>query len=261
MNKKQLNPKLKPSIFKTINSKDKAYWLGFISADGCVSRNRIQFCISTKDEDHLNKFINFIGGNVLNKRYYPNQWGNDRVFYAIYNKTMFNDLLRKGIVSPKSKNLQLPNLKRSLLLSFLMGYFDGDGSESSTEIHSGSKFFLNQIQNKFNLPFKIKKRRNHIGSVMTLTLGASLFREMMLNYTDSLPRKRKTCKEDKGIKTKKSQGIQVFITQPSRRKFEVSKKDLEKLIRTHNNFSLIGRLFNVSDNAIRKRCRILGIKT
>jgi hypothetical protein len=43
-----------------------------------------------------------------------------------------------------------------------------------------------------------------------------------------------------------------------RRKFEISKVELEKLINTQP-IEQIGRMFGVSGNAIRKRCRLLGI--
>jgi hypothetical protein len=43
------------------------------------------------------------------------------------------------------------------------------------------------------------------------------------------------------------------------RKFDISKDELEKLIHTMP-FTKIGEMFSVSDNAIRKRCKTLGIK-
>ena len=50
------------NYFEVIDSEDKAYWLGFISADGCVAKSskynsyRLQIAISSIDSDHLNKF-------------------------------------------------------------------------------------------------------------------------------------------------------------------------------------------------------------
>lgn len=42
------------------------------------------------------------------------------------------------------------------------------------------------------------------------------------------------------------------------RKFEVTKDELEKLLKEHSKVS-IGKMFGVSDNAIKKRCIVLGI--
>lgn len=44
----------------------------------------------------------------------------------------------------------------------------------------------------------------------------------------------------------------------NRRKFEVSKEELTQLINQYP-MTTIGKMFNVSDNAIRKRCKVLGI--
>ena len=47
------------NVFKVIDTKEKAYWLGFIASDGYVpaDRNRISFELSKKDENQLIKFI------------------------------------------------------------------------------------------------------------------------------------------------------------------------------------------------------------
>ena len=47
------------NYFEIIDSEEKAYWLGFLLADGCVSTthgNRVILQISSKDEEHLKKF-------------------------------------------------------------------------------------------------------------------------------------------------------------------------------------------------------------
>ena len=55
-------------------------------------------------------------------------------------------------------------------------------------------------------------------------------------------------------RTKKSK-----IKVPRKRKFEVSKEELKTLLE-NNSFVSIAKMFGVSDNAIRKRCKILGIE-
>ena len=48
--------------FKIIDSEEKAYWLGFLYADGCVRKSKsgsqVVLKLSTKDEGHLIKFKN-----------------------------------------------------------------------------------------------------------------------------------------------------------------------------------------------------------
>jgi hypothetical protein len=48
------------------------------------------------------------------------------------------------------------------------------------------------------------------------------------------------------------------VSIPRKRKFEVSKEELQKLLASYSLVS-IGKMFGVSDNAIRKRCKLFGI--
>ena len=47
------------SYFRVIDSEEKAYWLGFLFADGCIRKNKtgsqVVLKLSTKDENHLIK--------------------------------------------------------------------------------------------------------------------------------------------------------------------------------------------------------------
>jgi hypothetical protein len=55
--------------FQNVDSAEKAYWLGFIAADGCVyTREKnatIRIALSQKDKEHLKKFVNFMESNVV----------------------------------------------------------------------------------------------------------------------------------------------------------------------------------------------------
>ena len=42
--------------FKEINSFEKAYWLGFICADGCIHKNGGKLTITVKDREICEKF-------------------------------------------------------------------------------------------------------------------------------------------------------------------------------------------------------------
>ena len=51
------------NIFQQIDSNNKAYWLGFLAADGSVKGNELSIGLSSKDRGHLAKFLTFIGSN------------------------------------------------------------------------------------------------------------------------------------------------------------------------------------------------------
>ncbi|NIQ14736.1 MAG: hypothetical protein GTO02_10155, partial [Candidatus Dadabacteria bacterium] len=76
--KKPLNNRIKykcnGDFFNDINSECKAYWLGFIAADGCVridkkGRKYLRIDLSRKDESHLNLFLKDINGTHQLKYY------------------------------------------------------------------------------------------------------------------------------------------------------------------------------------------------
>ena len=52
--------KLNEHCFDEIDTEEKAYWLGFIAADGCVYKNsnawRLQINLKSSDKHHLEKF-------------------------------------------------------------------------------------------------------------------------------------------------------------------------------------------------------------
>lgn len=60
-------------IFENIDTEEKAYWLGFLYADGCVGskESKVELSLAEKDLRHMEKFRSFIG--IENKiSYRPN---------------------------------------------------------------------------------------------------------------------------------------------------------------------------------------------
>lgn len=115
--------------FSSIDSPDKAYWLGFLFADGCVyeqKSGRKVINISQKEADHPASFLNSIGssyrvGSNTNKN---GTW--HRV--NLYSEKMFDDLVSLGCAPGKSKILLPPKVElNSLTRDFIRGYNDGDG--------------------------------------------------------------------------------------------------------------------------------------
>ncbi|MFX1496700.1 MAG: LAGLIDADG family homing endonuclease [Promethearchaeota archaeon] len=215
---------LKYNFFNKINSLDKAYWLGFLYADGSVTYRYkgkpwylISLELSSKDKNQLVKFCDIIGLNhidMIKSRFRIRKYGYQLKYYKMVYvrfrcKPMVEDLMSIGFSSSKSERKTLPNnleKKKELLLAFLLGYYDGDGNAKSTRITSSSKRFLEELKNIFQIKFQIKKqyekgKKSKFGDIIAtkphwrLTLGAKLFNQMMENYKQSLSRKRKFFKE------------------------------------------------------------------
>lgn len=130
--------KFDSSIFDSIDTEEKAYWLGFIYADGSISfqKGRYSFELSLKGDDieHLNKFNSFMkykGNNVKLGKTSCNGKIFSRCRWSIGNKHLWETLNNYGCIPRKSLNLQFPKEEifkdKSLIRHFLRGYFDGDG--------------------------------------------------------------------------------------------------------------------------------------
>lgn len=123
--------------FKEINSIDKAYWLGFIYADGYISISQVgygkEFAIELqgKDYKHLKKFNKSINGNIEIKRFKTkcnlNQKIYDSCSIRLYSKEFVYNLMKQGITTNKSYNIKFPILEDKYMSHFIRGYFDGDG--------------------------------------------------------------------------------------------------------------------------------------
>ena len=235
------HPNIKLDYFKNIDTKEKAYWLGFIYADGGLSYQtpkerhiRFFFGLDIKDKDSRDmvyRLANTIG--VEGKYVKPCSRGN-MLQIKITNNTFGSHLNNHGVIigKRKSKNIELPEFgNRALNIAFLLGHYDGDGTEGSTVISSGSRKFLEQIKKKYGITYELryKKRETIIdnkevkGEVWELALGAKLFNEMMSNYRHSMPRKRRI------FETQEEKSERMRQTCINRAKLKITDDFLENL--------------------------------
>lgn len=115
--------------FSQIDNAEKAYWLGFIYADGYISsQDRFGIELSILDFNHLQKFANALDSNIRIKT----RTRNNREFcnITIKNSKIHNDLINKGVFFNKTKNIHFPTreqLPEKYNKDFIRGFFDGDG--------------------------------------------------------------------------------------------------------------------------------------
>jgi len=161
-------------VFECIDSQEKAYWLGFLYADGYIKEdvNSIVIQLKSDDKQHLEKFYKFVGSNkevldlVVNKKYNHSR-------ATITNKKMTSDLVSLGCKQKKSLVLEFPTsemVSDEFIYSFILGYYDGDGGISISKekgknnlrcrfSFTGTKEFLNGVQMKLNTNKNL--RREH----------------------------------------------------------------------------------------------------
>jgi hypothetical protein len=211
------HPDLKIDYFKKIDTLEKAYWLGWLFAEGYITIKKLksgkeyyQIGVGCLEDDFilLERFADALGLNIVNneprKEEYRTSKGEIHVLRRI---TLINNEFCKYLISngfivgkTKSKNIRLPSfMHRELLLAFLLGYYDGDGTIGRSRITSSSKKLLSDILNSPLLNMKISNsnsirydpvKKKYIVKGNKISLGAVLMREMVKNYKNSLPRKR-----------------------------------------------------------------------
>jgi hypothetical protein len=142
--------------FEKIDTEDKAYFLGFIVADGCINCNTNSISIIQKETNILydfKKYINF-EGNIFNSKV------RNISSISITSQKTKNDLAKLGIVSNKTKIVKYPDIPKNLQNHFMRGVFDGDGCISlrcdkrdgnqrgQVNICSGSYDFIKEYYDK-----------------------------------------------------------------------------------------------------------------
>lgn len=111
------------TYFDVIDCEDKAYWLGFLAADGYIGNgNMLWLELGAKDEDHLDRFrCSLQSGHPIHK--YAR-----RSRFFLRSKRLVNALSWHGVTQRKTLTVPWPNLSQRWLPHYLRGYFDGDGS-------------------------------------------------------------------------------------------------------------------------------------
>lgn len=175
--------KINHNYFENIDSDKKAYFLGFIMADGCIttpspnSKNKSSYLVTRiqKRDDYiiesLNKEITPYKNLYFFKYKNPNR--QEQSIHAVYSNKVCEDLGRLGVTPRKSGNESFPNIPKSLIGAFTRGYMDGDGcvyirkeytDKKGKVLFSNivkfvclSKSFLEELKNNLNNIGNIRK--------------------------------------------------------------------------------------------------------
>ena len=159
------------NMFKTVDSEDKAYLLGWIASDGHISENGvITIQIHEDDKDILVE----LGKVVFDEYDIKNDLGRMQVMLRFCSKVISEDVCKLLNISSgkKSHIVSFPSLdNEKLSWAFLRGYFDGDGtihkiddihSSPYCSITSNSNLMLEGIKNFCNIPCHINQEHGTI---------------------------------------------------------------------------------------------------
>jgi len=200
------------NYFEIIDSREKAYFLGLLTADGCVHkaipkkrRHRISLELKIEDKYIIESFakaINF-NGNIntvtIRKGKYT---GHQYAKIEFTSDKMAEDLAKYGVVNNKTYiEYGYPSIPQEYDNDFIRGYFDGNGSVFiSNEKHwrkghifpvihfrfIGQRNLLETIKNKLNLKGRFyKSKRSFIYELSyKRRTQASLFFNKIYNDTN-----------------------------------------------------------------------------
>lgn len=151
-------------IFDIIDSEEKAYWLGFLYADGAVGSadNTIELALKLLDCKHLYKFKTFIEA----KRDIKIETSKvKRCRFSVSSKHLKSQLIKLGCTPQKSLTLKFPTKEQvpdDYIIPFIRGYYDGDGiltyscsTTGRTVLATGmlgTENFLTGVLSKFKYP-------------------------------------------------------------------------------------------------------------
>lgn len=116
------------TIFTKIDTDEKAYWLGFLYADGYIGKNTVEFCLAEKDKEMIYLFKKFMKSNHPIKIKVVNGFKQYRI--TICSIDLVTQLTNLNCFNNKSLSLEFPSeeiIPEKYINHFMRGYFDGDG--------------------------------------------------------------------------------------------------------------------------------------
>lgn len=196
--------------FETIDSADKAYWLGYMFADGNVSSRMNDVSISIKNSDvaHLEKFakaIDYTGpGAVMTCDGSGYGIAIEYKKIALRSEKMAADLVSHGCIPNKSLDLGPPiGLPKQYEIDFIRGVCDGDGYISKAGVPSveivGAYALLEWIASRIEVMSPIRPHKN-IWRIRCCAQNARDVMDMLYNTEGvSMDRKREAAANNVGF--------------------------------------------------------------
>lgn len=203
-------------IFDSIDTEEKAYWLGYIYADGYIYNSKpradgrvdynFELCAKGDDKEHIRRFADFIEYENEVKVTKADSKGHTRCRICLSSKHLWETLNNYGCTPNKSLSLQFPqeNIFKSkdLVRHFIRGYFDGDGcisyhNKEHTQLSVqilGTYEFLNKILSYAGISTTLYHNHNNPkGATMQIRLscrkGFDFINYLYYNSSISLQRK------------------------------------------------------------------------
>lgn len=126
------------TLFKFIDSHEKAYWIGFLTADATITNGSLKLALATKDITHIDKFRKFMKSNhpihtyrqLLGKSSVVKNKSKNYYYgiISIHSAQVIKDLSQYSITTNKSFTTKFgKNIPDQFINSYMAGLVDADG--------------------------------------------------------------------------------------------------------------------------------------
>jgi hypothetical protein len=184
--------KLDEYFFEDINTQEKAYILGFIYADGCVSKRGYELIIKLNKKDRI--ILEEIKNILKSQQPIDDIDKINQCSLRISSKKTCEYLLKWGVMPNKTFKIKFPEIDNSMIRHFIRGYFDGDGCISKIKnrnsdlitIFTASNEFMESLVShltKFGIKSNTYTRESGFAISFSSKESVSKFRDLI--YTDS----------------------------------------------------------------------------
>lgn len=124
--------KINLDYFSNIDTHEKAYWLGVLTADGSITKDWCKVTLSSKDKELVRNFKRAISSEHKISRLviYDKRTNKNYVRYSLQVgcKNFVLQLRQYGLKNRKSFCEEFPNINSDFIPDYIRGLFDGDGS-------------------------------------------------------------------------------------------------------------------------------------
>lgn len=172
----------KEDYFDKIDTPNKAYLLGFITADGAIVNDILSIEVKAEDKG----ILDFAKTEINPSAALTPSRGCLRVCFGA--KQLAYDLKKYGIIQNKSKILErvpIEYIPKDLLAFYFRGLIDGDGcihKDGKISIYSGSKKFIEDVQRILIQETNVSKLSIYSGTTYFITWGTQIDKEKLFNY-------------------------------------------------------------------------------
>lgn len=214
--------RINEDYFDLIDTQEKAYFLGFIMADGCLLKVKTSYYlvvdVKVDDKYILEKFSEEINGNsgFLNKK--RNHY---RISYG--SKKLGLSLIKNGVIPRKTGLEVLPKtVPNNLIRHFIRGYFDGDGTVFIRKDNSK--------KHNIRLEFGFSGNYNLLSSIKT-----NLINNISINNNKIVKRKNTNLSQLMFSKLNDIENFYNYIYKDSKIHLERKKEKFELFLKLYGN--------------------------